>query len=108
MIYFASGYKKKILTEEQWEALKDLICDPYIKDVMGIIKKTYNEFCVMAQNGKVSAEEQQIVKTQVADCNKMLTAAINELIQEGRLEVNNNTKNRKLFDIKDENEVLTK
>ena len=88
MLNCAKRYKERVLTSRTWNSLKELICDPNIKDVMDLINKTYKEFLLMAKQGKVSKEEQLIVKTQVDDCNTMLKDAIKELELEGRITFN--------------------
>ena len=100
MLNYARRYKNGTTKKEEWELLKNLICDPKIKEVMAVINNAYRDFNNLAKSGKVTTEEQELVKNQIESCNTMINDAVNELKKEGRVQLaKTNSKTRKLYSI---------
>lgn len=106
VLYDAEKYEAKTLSKKGWELLKNLICeDKHFKAIIDTIQDAYITFNKDVKLGKISAEDQTIVKRQVELTNNMVRAAVKELEQEGRVTLSESSKNKK-YKIENQNKKL--
>lgn len=86
MIETAKDYSQNSMTDELWDALKNLVLDTIqIKRVMNVINQAYKTYAQLYKEGKITKQEQEEVSLQIKLCNKMMLDVYEELKQEGRI-----------------------